>query len=227
MEEVTIIYQDEAMVIVNKPAGMTVTSEGVIAGLTLENWVNHHFPESVVLKRHGIVHRIDKGTSGLVAIALQQQSLDNLQRQFKNREVIKVYTALVGGNCSRVGEVKAPIGRFTGSFGKWRVKPEGKMAETSFRLEQKYRYLGKIYSLLEVRLKTGRTHQIRVHMSYLGWPLVGDRTYGGEMVAGIQRPFLHAGYLSLHHPESGERKEFSTLLAGDLVTVLKQFDAIS
>ena len=223
MEAVKNIFETDDLLVVNKPAGMTVTKEGTTKVETLEDWLELHYPKSASLHRHGIVHRLDKGTSGIVVVAKDTETMDYLQLQFKTRKVVKRYLALVRGDVSRQGDINAPIGRHE-LFGRWRVKPEGKNALTSFELVQKYSYHGRTFSLVAVTLKTGRTHQIRVHFSYLGWPLVGDRNYGGDMSLGLERPFLAAVYLELVL-KSGEKLVFEAPPAPDLLLFLERLDA--
>lgn len=224
MEKIKVIYEDQDILVLDKPAGMTVSTEGVRRGETVEDWVAAAYPGSKELKRHGIVHRLDKGTSGLMVVAKSEKALEGLQQAFKNREVSKTYWALVGGDVPRMGEINAPIGRSAAFFGKWRVKPGGKAAQSFFRVIGHYNYSGKKYSLVEVAPKTGRTHQIRVHFTYLSWPLVGDRVYGGEVLAGLERPFLHAVKLAFTHPTLRRLMEFESQPASDLQQLLNTID---
>lgn len=219
MEKVEVIFEDEMLLVINKPAGMTVTQEGVKVGETLEDWLNQNYLNSKFLKRSGIVHRLDKGTSGLMIVAKTEDALADLQRQFKERRVVKQYLALVSGQVSRKGEINAPIGRHQ-MFSKWRVKPEGKMALTQFKLIKLLKYENKIYSLIEINLKTGRTHQVRVHFSYLGWPLVGDKTYGGDMTLGLNRPFLQSSRIEFELPFTDVKKYFEVALAEELTILV-------
>lgn len=206
------------MLILDKPAGMVTTNENR-KGMTktVEDWVSNYYPNK--LARSGIVHRLDKGTSGILTVAKDEKSLVNLKKQFKNRLVVKRYMALVAGDLPQKGNVLMPIGRSPYSLGKFKVMADGKRAETEFRVMKRYKIEGKVYSLVEIDLKTGRTHQIRVHFSYLGWPLAGDVTYGGPKIAGLQRPFLQSKYLQLHHPKTQKVMEFSTKLAIELQAI--------
>lgn len=216
-EGIKIIYEDEDLLLVDKPAGWVVTSEGVKVGKSLENWLREN--RIIKLARSGIVHRLDKGSSGLVLVAKKKNVLDELMSQFKQRLVKKKYQVLAEGEVSQEGEINLPIKRSV--FSKFGVDPAGKMAITSFRLMRKYKIEGKTYSFLEVSLKTGRTHQIRVHLSYLGWPLVGDKTYGGKALSGLNRPFLHAYSLEFWHPIKKKKVNFTIELAKDLADLLK------
>lgn len=152
------------------------------------------------MARNGIVHRLDKGTSGLVVVARSQTALDSLKKQFKQREVKKYYWALVGGNLPEQGRIDMPINRSKSSFGRFKVDEEGKMAITEFRVVKKYEIGQKVYSGGNKSENWQNTHQIRVHMNYLGWPLVGDKTYGGAMSLGLERPFLQAHQITIKRP---------------------------
>jgi 23S rRNA pseudouridine1911/1915/1917 synthase len=131
---------------------------------------------------------------------------------------------MICGDVSMDGEIYAPIKRSKVSFAKWQVDPEGKKAHSVFKVVRKYLKEGKTYSLVEIDLKTGRTHQIRVHFSYLRWPLFGDKLYGGEMEEYLKRPFLQSIYLALFHPVDQRRLEFEVGMAKDLVEALKYFN---
>lgn len=212
-KKIKIVFENDDFLIVEKPAGMTTTKERKNEEGTLEDYLR--IIRSNNLIRNGIVHRLDKGTSGLVVVAKNSDSLVNLKYQFKNRLVSKKYYCLVGGLTSIDGSIDWPIERSKYGFGKFGVGVDGKRALTEFKLIDIYIKNNKKYSLLEINLKTGRTHQIRVHMSYLRWPLVGDRLYGGE-VDSLKRPFLHAHQLEINDPKSGKRLMFESPLASDL-----------
>ena len=186
----------------------------------LEDWVKINRPNG--LAREGIVHRLDKGTSGLVVVAKTVVALDSLKKQFKSRTTKKTYWALVEGNFPFEAEINMPIKRSNYAFSRFGVNEDGKEAVTLVKIKQKYQKDGKIYSLVEVGLKTGRTHQIRVHLSYLKWPIVGDKLYGSKTVLG--RPFLHARELSLDLPTTGERKTFKTELPVELLELLETYE---
>jgi len=197
-----ILFEDEVMLVLNKPAGMVTTRES--DQLTensdqyyVEDWIQKHYPNK--LPRGGIVHRLDKGTSGILVVAKTEESLKQLKNQFKTRQVIKHYYAIAGGDLPRSGNIKMPINRSRYSFGRFKVDEDGKMAETEFEVIKKLVINGKKYTLVDVNLKTGRTHQIRVHFSYMGWPLLGDKIYGGSPVGELNRPYLPAYFLKINN----------------------------
>ena len=220
-KEIKIVYEDNELMVVEKPSGITTTKEKKGEEGTLEDFLIQQKPNN--LPRNGIIHRLDKGTSGLILVAKSNESFDNLKLQFKKRTVKKKYYCLVGGQTSMDGSIDWPIGRSKYSFGKFGVRVDGKNALTEFKLMGKYKKGEKKYSLLEINLKTGRTHQIRVHMSYLKWPLVGDKLYGGEADI-LSRPFLHAFHLEFDHPKTKERLVFESELANDLQDHLKLYE---
>jgi len=216
-----IIFENEDFLVIDKPTGMTTTKEKKGEEGTLEDYLRGIRPNN--LPRNGIVHRLDKGTSGMVIVAKNESALINLKDQFKKRKVSKKYYCLVGGETSKDGTIDWPIERSKYSFGKFGVGVDGKYAITEFKLISKYQREEKTYSLLEINLKTGRTHQIRVHLSHLRWPLVGDKLYGGE-VKDLNRPFLHAFELEINDPKTDERLKFNSELAADLQEHLKFYE---
>jgi 23S rRNA pseudouridine1911/1915/1917 synthase len=220
-EKIKIIFEDENFLVADKPAGMTTTKEKKGEDGTLEDFLRKIRPNE--LPRNGIMHRLDKGTSGLVLVAKNDLTFKNFKNQFKNRSLTKKYYCLVGGEVVSDGSINWPIGRSKYGFGKFGVVVDGKEALTEFKLVKKYKRNGKKYSLLEINLKTGRTHQIRVHLSHLKWPLVGDKLYGGEIDV-LTRPFLQAFYLKIKDPVSGEEKIFTTELADDLKKHLEIYE---
>jgi len=222
-EKIKIIYEDTDLLVVDKPSGLTTTKEKRGEKGTLEDYLVEIRPNN--LPRNGIVHRLDKGTSGLLLMAKNMDSWEDLKGQFKKREIKKEYICLVSGDVSMDGSIDWPIGRSKFSFGKWGVDVDGKTAITDFILMDKYRKNGKIYSLLKINLKTGRTHQIRVHMSHLRWPLVGDKLYGGK-VNDLNRPFLHAFKLKFRQPKSGKIIELESKMPVELENVLKSYEKI-
>lgn len=220
-EKIKIIFENENYLVVDKPTGMTTTKEKKGEEGTLEDYLRTNKPND--LPRNGIMHRLDKGTSGLILVAKNDLSFKNFKNQFKSRSLTKKYYCLVGGEVVADGSINWPIGRSKYGFGKFGVTVDGKEALTEFKLVKKYKRNGKKYSLLKINLKTGRTHQIRVHLSYLKWPLVGDKLYGGEVDV-LTRPFLQAFYLKIRDPVSGKEKIFETKLADDLEEHLKFYE---
>lgn len=218
-EKAKIVYQDEDILVLDKKAGVVCTKEGKNNDNTLEDWLIEKFGKNKI-PRQGIVHRLDKGTSGLMVVARTIETRNKMLEIFKKREIKKTYMALIGGDVSKDGEIKVPIARSRYVFGKFAVDEEGREAETHFKVIKKYVFLDKTYSLVEINLKTGRTHQIRVHFSYLGWPLVGDLVYKGKELLGLKRPFLHAVRLEFKQPISGKKLLFESALAPDLQELL-------
>lgn len=220
-EKPKIIFEEENFLVMDKPTGMTTTKEQKKETGTLEDYLKEVRPNN--LPRNGIMHRLDKGTSGIVLVAKNEMAYKNFKEQFKNRSLTKKYYCLIGGEVSMEGSINWPIGRWQYGFGKFGVMIEGKEALTEFKLLKKYKKEGRFYSLVEVNLKTGRTHQIRVHFSHLRWPLVGDRLYGGETNI-LKRPFLHAFYLMVKDPVSGQERIFKSDLASDLTEHLRLYE---
>ena len=209
-----IVYEDSDLVVIDKPYDLVVhPTTGHISG-TLVNGLLYHWqklPELGLSLRPGIVHRLDKDTSGLMVVAKTAASLSHLKDQFKNHLVQKTYLALVEGQMNpKEGTIKAKIARHPKNPLKFTVSPEGKEATTYYKvLEEK-----KDFSLLELRPQTGRTHQIRVHLAATHHPIVGDRLYGGKKV--LKRQFLHASGLELISPSTGQRLIFNSPLPADL-----------
>jgi len=220
-----IVYEDADLVVINKPPGMVVhPAPGHPAG-TLVNALLAHCPDLAGIggvERPGIVHRLDKDTSGLIVVAKNQSAHNNLTRQIKNRAIAKGYLALVYGQPDPPrGTINAPIARDPRHRQRMAVVPGGREAITHYQVLER---LGS-YSLLEVRPLTGRTHQIRVHLAFLGHPVVGDLVYGPKRQQtpgpGIKRQFLHAFLLGFRLPSSGEYREFRVDLAPDLEAFLQ------
>ncbi len=221
-----ILYEDADILVVNKAAGMVVhPGAGNYSG-TLVNALLAHCSDLQGIGgelRPGIVHRLDKDTSGVLVVAKHDRAIQALQRQFKEREVRKIYIALVIGNIEQAeGVIDAPIGRHRVHRKRMAVIADGKAARTRWRVRGRYRDAhNRIYTLLDVRLLTGRTHQIRVHFAWLGFPLVGDAVYGPvHSPVPAPRQFLHARALTLLHPTTGEKMTFSAPLPDDLVALL-------
>jgi 23S rRNA pseudouridine1911/1915/1917 synthase len=216
----TVIHQDDDIIVVDKPAGMTVhPAPGHRTG-TVVNALLAMVPELAALGntvRPGIVHRLDKGTSGLLVVAKNERARASLVHQLKQREVRKSYLALVHGAPEpRQGTIEAPIGRSPTNRKKMAVVTDGRDAETKYRIRET---LGE-FALLEVEPVTGRTHQIRVHLAAVGHPLVGDVVYGKRSSL-VERQFLHASRLGFALPSSGRLAEFESPLAPDLRAALR------
>jgi 23S rRNA pseudouridine1911/1915/1917 synthase len=230
-----ILYQDHDIIVVDKPAGMVVHPAAGHASGTLVNALLHHVDDLSGIggeKRPGIVHRLDRGTSGLMVVAKHDAAHEELSRQFAAREVEKEYFALVWGEVMAGRRIDAPIGRDPSN--------RKKMSSESARVRRtraavtrivRAEHFGRMLTLAQVAIHTGRTHQIRVHLSAIGHPIVGDSLYGGvhRRVAGdlravthLDRPFLHAAHLVFKHPDDDRRMEFMSALPEDLQKVLDE-----
>jgi 23S rRNA pseudouridine1911/1915/1917 synthase len=233
-EDITldILYEDDALLVINKPVGLVVhPGSGNWEG-TLLNALLHHAPQLAEVPRAGIVHRLDKDTSGLLVVAKTIAAQTALVRQLEVRSVQREYLALVHGELTRAGKVDAPIGRHPSQRVKMAVVENGKPAVTHYQIERKFPSC----TLLRCRLETGRTHQIRVHLAHIGHPLVGDSVYlkGPQkcvpqlraLLNGFPRQALHATRLGLEHPVSGEKMEWHAPLPQDMVQLLGQIQAI-
>ena len=215
--ELRIVHLDDDLAVIDKPAGLVVHPAPSHTGPTLVDLLGDLLgggdPE-----RPGIVHRLDKGTSGLLVVARNEEAHAALQAQVQRREVERVYLALAGGRLgSRTGTIDAPIGR--ASKRRTRMAVSGaasREARTHFEVLE----LLPRESYLQARLETGRTHQIRAHFAAIGHPLTGDATYGGARRYGLERQFLHAHRLAFDHPVSGERLSFTSELPTDLAAAL-------
>ncbi|MBU4561793.1 RluA family pseudouridine synthase [bacterium] len=214
-----IIYEDEYLVVVNKPADMIVHPAGKIRSGTLVNALLYHCQDSLSgiggVIRPGIVHRLDKDTSGLMVAAKNDFAHLDLSRQIKDHQVTKKYIALVHGNLrDDSGIIDAPIGRSLKN-GKKMAVTEGKSREAITQFKVLKRFSG--YTLVEATLRTGRTHQIRVHLAFIGYPIVGDQLYGHRKQGlNISRQALHSHILGFVHPSSKKYMEFSAPLPKDM-----------
>lgn len=219
----SLVFEDNYLLVINKPAGLTVNRADSTAGLeTLEDLLPFNS-----LPRRGIVHRLDKDTSGLILVAKTAAALTDLQAQFKQRLVAKAYVALVHGRVEpKDGSINLPVGRNPERRQRFMVIISGRPAVTRYEVKT---YFEK-YSLVSVYPKTGRTHQIRVHFKHLGHPLVADPFYLGEKRLKVDsswcpRLFLHSQELSFRHPESQQLVKFEADLPDDLKTALKKITA--
>jgi 23S rRNA pseudouridine1911/1915/1917 synthase len=225
---VKIIYKDDYLAVVSKPAGMVTHADKNHRKGTLVNALLYHLGELSSIgapERPGIVHRLDKDTSGLIVIAREENTHLSLIEKLKKREVKREYISLVEGEISEdEGEILAPVGRSYRDRKRMDINlVSGKEAITGFHVLK--RYPG--FTLLNLRLLTGRTHQIRVHLKFMGYPVVGDQVYGGRKsgkILGLKRQFLHAYKLSFPHPATGEFLQFEEELPKELKAVLKKLD---
>jgi 23S rRNA pseudouridine1911/1915/1917 synthase len=232
-----ILYQDRDLIVVDKPAGMVVHPAAGHASGTLVNALLHHIDDLSGIggeKRPGIVHRLDRGTSGLMVIAKNDAAHEELARQFHDREVEKEYIALVWGVVQAGRRIDVPIGRDPNNRKKMSARSR-RSREAVTRITRT-EHLNPAVTLAQIAIHTGRTHQIRVHLSAIGHPVVGDPLYGGvrrhvpadvRPVMRLQRPFLHAAKLAFNHPADGRRMEFTSELPDDLQVVLDALRAPS
>jgi 23S rRNA pseudouridine1911/1915/1917 synthase len=216
--ELRLVHVDDALAVVDKPAGLVVHPAPSHRGPTLVDELGELLGGGADPERPGIVHRLDKGTSGLLVVARTDEVHAALQAEVRCREVERVYLALVRGRLgSRTGTIDAPIGRAAKHRHRMAVSgAASRQARTHFTVLE----LLAAETYLEARLETGRTHQIRAHFSAIDHPLAGDATYGGELKYGLERQFLHAHRLAFTHPLSGERLAFASELPDDLAAAL-------
>jgi 23S rRNA pseudouridine1911/1915/1917 synthase len=218
-EEPRIVHSDEFLAVVEKPAGLVVHPAPSHTGPTLVDQLAEILGGGGDPSRPGIVHRLDKDTSGLLVVARDEETHAALQQLVREREVERVYLALAGGRLtSRTGTIDAPIGRSARQRHRMAVSgAASRQARTHFTVLE----LLPRETYLEARLETGRTHQIRAHFAAIGHPLSGDSTYGGAARYGLRRQFLHAHRLAFRHPRTGEPLEFTSPLPDDLVAALE------
>jgi 23S rRNA pseudouridine1911/1915/1917 synthase len=227
--DIQVVYEDEDLMVVNKPAGLVVHPGAGNPGGTLVNALLHHDPALAAVPRAGVVHRLDKDTSGLMVVARTLASHTHLVGQLAAREVQREYETVVHGRLVSGGRVQGPIGRHPTKRTRMAVTGRGRDAVTHIRIIERWNGL----TYLRVQLETGRTHQIRVHLAHSGHPVVGDRTYGGygkriaggdsplaECVARFPRQALHAARLSLRHPNSGAAISWAAPLPADMLELL-------
>ena len=229
-----IIHEDDSLLVVNKPAGLVVHPGAGNQTGTMLNALLFHCPTVEAVPRAGIVHRLDKDTTGLMVVAKTLESQTRLVLQLQSREVKRVYEAVVYGVSREAGEVNAAIGRNPYHRTRMSVQANGKEAITRYRTIKAYEH----HTHLELSLETGRTHQIRVHMQHRGYPLVGDPAYGGtfryprdspdedlvDCLRNFPRQALHARSLSFVHPRTNELIHFESSLPSDLTTLLGLLD---
>jgi 23S rRNA pseudouridine1911/1915/1917 synthase len=229
--EFGVIYADDTVIVVDKPAGLVVHPGAGNADGTLVNGLLARFPDIVGVgepHRPGIVHRLDGGSSGLLVVARTQDAADSLIEQFASHAATRVYIALVWGHPDAPhGVIDAPIGRSHSDPLKMAIVADGRPSRTEYRVLQRFDSPADL-ALLECRLETGRTHQIRVHLGSINHPLVGDPVYGQRRPKlQLARPFLHAAQLAFVHPATGEEVHFESELAPDLAARLKTLKPVA
>lgn len=229
-----IIYEDDSIMVINKPAGLVVHPAAGHDSGTLMNALLHHCPDIAQVPRAGIVHRLDKDTTGLMVVAKTIAAQTDIVAQLQERSMGREYEAVVNGVMTGGGCVDEPMGRHSKNRQKMAVVGVGKEAITHYRVLEKFR----AHTHIRLKLETGRTHQIRVHMAHINYPLIGDPLYGGRfrmpkgasgamqrVLKGFRRQALHAKKLELYHPESGELMSWEIDLPEDmqqLLAVLKK-----
>lgn len=229
-----VVYEDESLVVVDKPAGLVVHPGAGNADGTLVNGLLRRRPELAKLPRAGLVHRLDKDTSGLLVVAAQPASRGALTSAMAERRIERGYLGLVEGQLIADRRVEANIGRDPNNRLRHRVRSDGRPAVTHIAVRQRF----PAHTFVAARLETGRTHQIRVHMASIGHPLIGDRRYGARgvvppgadpdsssIVRGFRRQALHAAKLAFEHPETGEPMRFESALPDDMTTLLAALGA--
>jgi len=231
-----IVFEDDALIVVNKPAGLVVHPAAGIQTGTLANALAYHFEKlstNAGAIRPGIVHRLDKDTSGLLAVAKTERAHEHLADQFRERKVFKSYLALVHGVLERdTGRIEEPLARDPRNRTRMAIVRGGRGALSLYKVRRRFDR----FTLLDVEIKTGRTHQIRVHLASLKHPVVGDEVYGGGRdntvrdskvrvdIRKLKRHFLHAAELGLRHPVSGEQLRFQVPLPPELQQLLEVLD---
>ena len=231
-----IVYEDDDILVINKPAGLVVHPGAGNPDGTVLNALLHHCPQLDIVPRAGIVHRLDKDTTGLMVVAKTIAAQTNLVDALQAREITREYEAVANGIMTAGGIVDEPIGRHSTKRTHMAVSMTGRPSVTHYRVMEKYR----LHTRLRLRLETGRTHQIRVHMSYITHPLVGDPVYGGrprppknatpellEYLRSFKRQALHAAMLELYHPISGELMTWRADLPEDFVKLVSLLKADS
>ncbi|EMI4493880.1 23S rRNA pseudouridine(1911/1915/1917) synthase RluD [Pseudomonas aeruginosa] len=227
--ELEIVYEDEHILVIDKPAGLVVHPAAGHQDGTLLNALLYHVPDIANVPRAGIVHRLDKDTTGLMVVAKTLEAHTKLVAQLQARSVSRIYEAIVIGVITSGGTIDAPIGRHGVQRQKMAVVDAGKVAVSHYRVLERFR----AHTHTRVKLETGRTHQIRVHMSHIGYPLVGDPVYGGrfrippvasqtlvQTLREFPRQALHARFLELDHPATGVRMKWESPLPEDVLWLL-------
>jgi 23S rRNA pseudouridine1911/1915/1917 synthase len=225
------LYEDDSLLVLDKPSGMVVNRAESVKEKTVQDWIVDNFQFRIsnsVSLRNGIVHRLDKETSGVLVVAKTKEAFENLQKQFKERKIEKRYLALVHGKVEpEKGTIRVPVGRLPWNRERFGVIAGGRKAETGYELISNYklRMTNEELSLLRLEPKTGRTHQIRVHLKYLKHPIVSDTFYAGRKISRGDRKwcprlFLHASEIKFVHPKTARTTRIKSELPGDLLMVL-------
>lgn len=225
----SIVYEDNSILVINKSRGVVVHPGAGNPDGTVLNALLYHYPESASLPRAGIVHRLDKDTTGLMVVSKTIPSQNRLVQALQNHEIIREYEAIATGVMTTGGTVNEPIARHPAKRTHMSVFPLGKLAVTHYRIMERFR----MHTRLRLRLETGRTHQIRVHMAHIAHPLVGDKAYGGRprppkgaseklmaTLRSFDRQALHAAKLGLIHPVTGEKMVWEAPLPDDMVELI-------
>lgn len=232
-----VIFEDQDLLILDKPAGITVNNSETTKGEEtvqdfVENKLGKNKADTDFAKRAGIVHRIDKETSGVLIVAKTEEAFENLQKQFKDRVVKKTYIALVHGNVvGDEGKIVVPVGRLPWNRKRFGVLAGGKPAETNYKVLERFEMNGGL-TLLELNPKTGRTHQLRVHLKYFNHPIFADYLYAGRKISRddrkvLSRVFLHAVKIFFNHPRTGEGVTFESQFPDELMNLLSMLRACS
>ncbi|CAM4422688.1 23S rRNA pseudouridine(1911/1915/1917) synthase RluD [Vibrio agarivorans] len=229
-----IVYEDDDIMVINKPRDFVVHPGAGTPDGTVLNALLHHYPDIAEVPRAGIVHRLDKDTTGLMVVAKTVRSQTRLVRALQKRKITREYEAIAIGRMTAGGRVEEPIGRHSTKRTLMAVTPTGKPAVTHYRVAEHFRE----HTRIRLRLETGRTHQIRVHMAYLQHPLLGDIAYGGraripreasaeltDMIRQFDRQALHAAMLRFEHPVTGEEVEFHAPIPDDMVVMTEALRA--
>lgn len=231
---IEVVYEDEDLIVINKPAGLVIHPGAGQKDRTLLNALLHSYPELQQLPRAGIVHRLDKETSGLLVVARTLEAHSKLVKALATHQVKREYVAIVNGVMTAGGTIDAPIGRHKTKRTHMAVIASGKPAITHYRVIQKF----PAHTLVQLNLETGRTHQIRVHLAHINYPIVGDPVYGGRLkipahatpalqkaLKNFKRQALHARKLGLKHPRTGKFMEWEAPLPGDIRNLLAELQA--
>ncbi len=235
--DVSILFEDTAFLAINKPVGVVVNRAESVKGETIQDWMEAQYPifhhvsgeseeQAAFVDRSGVVHRIDKETTGILLIAKTLESFIELQRQFKERVIQKTYLAIIHGALSpKEGEVRAPVGRLPWNRERFGIVPGGKESVTKYSAIKSIEKDGEKLTLVSVHPETGRTHQIRVHMKYINHPLLGDYLYAGRKTSRDDREWatrvmLHAWKITLQHPTTGETLAIEAPIPDDMNRII-------